>query len=70
MIGIHDEERDETGHALHPANLTNLQRVLDNNKLWAKNKLKEDPEFFIKHVSSQKPRYLWIGCSDSRLPAN
>ena len=47
-----------------------LKNLLENNKKWAK-KLKEaDPGFFTKLSNQQTPEYLWIGCSDSRVPAN
>lgn len=47
-----------------------IQRLLDNNKQWAKTKQEEDPEFFSTLAKQQTPVYLWIGCSDSRVPAN
>jgi carbonic anhydrase len=47
-----------------------IQRLLDNNKKWAKTKQEEDPEFFSTLAKQQTPIYLWIGCSDSRVPAN
>lgn len=47
-----------------------IQRLLDNNKKWAKTKNEEDPEFFSTLAKQQSPMYLWIGCSDSRVPAN
>ena len=47
-----------------------IQRLLDNNKRWAKTKQEEDPEFFRTLAKQQSPVYLWIGCSDSRVPAN
>jgi carbonic anhydrase len=47
-----------------------IQRLLDNNKEWAKNKNEQDPEFFSTLAKQQSPIYLWIGCSDSRVPAN
>ena len=47
-----------------------IQRLLDNNKKWAKTKQEEDPEFFKTLAKQQTPVYLWIGCSDSRVPAN
>ena len=50
--------------------MTNLKQVLQNNRQWVKSKTKDDANFFKKHKPSQKPNYLWIGCSDSRLPAN
>lgn len=44
--------------------------LLNNNSLWAENVRKEDPEFFDKLAAQQSPKFLWIGCSDSRVPAN
>jgi carbonic anhydrase len=44
--------------------------LLEGNKLWVQNKLVEDPEFFRELAKGQKPNVLWIGCSDSRVPAN
>ena len=40
------------------------------NKAWAEAKQQKDPEFFLRLVAQQSPEYLWIGCSDSRVPAN
>jgi carbonic anhydrase len=49
----------------------NLAELLENNKFWAAQKLKGDPLYFQRLSSmQQQPRYLWIGCSDSRVPAN
>lgn len=47
-----------------------IQRLLDNNKEWAERTAKEDPAFFSALAEQQTPMYLWIGCSDSRVPAN
>ena len=47
-----------------------LQRLFDNNKKWAEAKKKADPLFFERLSHQQSPKYLWIGCSDSRVPAN
>ena len=47
-----------------------LQRLLDNNRTWAERISRQDPEFFAKLAAQQGPEYLWIGCSDSRVPAN
>lgn len=47
-----------------------IKELLENNKKWAERKVKEDPDFFNRLVNQQKPEYLWIGCSDSRVPAN
>lgn len=44
--------------------------LLKENKLWAKQKISADPDFFEKLVHVQTPEFLWIGCSDSRVPAN
>jgi carbonic anhydrase len=46
-----------------------LQELLDKNKAWAEEIKAEDPEFFNTLAKQQSPRYLWIGCSDSRVPA-
>jgi carbonic anhydrase len=45
-------------------------RLLDGNKKWASEKLKQDPNYFKDLSLGQNPEYLWIGCSDSRVPAN
>jgi carbonic anhydrase len=47
-----------------------LQQLLDNNRAWAARMLRENPQFFSTLAQQQTPRYLWIGCSDSRVPAN
>jgi carbonic anhydrase len=44
-------------------------RVFEHNKAWAAEKKAQDPEFFAKLSAGQNPEYLWIGCSDSRIPA-
>ena len=46
------------------------KKILDNNKIWSETKLAEDPDYFHRLASLQKPPLLWIGCSDSRVPAN
>lgn len=46
------------------------QKLLQGNKDWVAKKLKEDPEFFHDLAKGQRPGVLWIGCSDSRVPAN
>ena len=47
-----------------------LKRLLDQNKAWAAKVQREDPGFFENLSHQQSPEYLWIGCSDSRVPAN
>ncbi|EFQ26965.1 carbonic anhydrase [Colletotrichum graminicola M1.001] len=44
-------------------------RVFENNRRWAEDKKKQDPNFFVSLSQGQAPEYLWIGCSDSRIPA-
>jgi carbonic anhydrase len=46
------------------------ERLLLENKAWAKEKKLEDPQFFERLVNIQRPDFLWIGCSDSRVPPN
>lgn len=45
-------------------------KLLENNKAWAILQKNKDPDFFSKLADNQSPQYLWIGCSDSRVPAN
>jgi carbonic anhydrase len=47
-----------------------LKHLFEGNKAWAKRILDQDPDFFSKLAKQQSPTYLWIGCSDSRVPAN
>ena len=47
-----------------------LQNLFDKNKKWAEGIKAQDPEFFANLSQQQSPDYLWIGCSDSRVPAN
>ena len=47
-----------------------MKKLFDNNQAWADLIKKDDPQFFSKLASQQNPDYLWIGCSDSRVPAN
>src|SRR5687767_955823 len=47
-----------------------LQQLLDNNRAWAKSMLSQDSQYFSRLAQQQSPQYLWIGCSDSRVPAN
>ncbi|MGQ3018615.1 carbonic anhydrase [Phenylobacterium sp.] len=47
-----------------------LDQLKDNNRAWAEGKLAVDPSFFQRLVGQQSPEYLWIGCADSRVPAN
>lgn len=47
-----------------------FDKIFTNNKKWVQEKLDQDPEYFKKLSLGQKPPILWIGCSDSRVPAN
>lgn len=47
-----------------------LQHLFENNKKWADKITAEDPDFFKRLSHLQTPKYLWIGCADSRVPAN
>jgi carbonic anhydrase len=47
-----------------------LQHLFDNNRTWAERMEREQPGFFSHLANQQSPKYLWIGCSDSRVPAN
>lgn len=45
-------------------------KIIENNKKWVENKLELDPQYFERLSKGQKPPLLWIGCADSRVPAN
>jgi len=47
-----------------------LQRLIENNRRWAELETARDPAYFERLLQQQTPEYLWIGCSDSRVPAN
>ena len=47
-----------------------LPELFENNPRWASARVRQDPDFFQRLVAQQAPAYLWIGCSDSRVPAN
>jgi len=47
-----------------------LQNLFDNNRRWAAETVAREPGFFARLLKQQSPQYLWIGCSDSRVPAN
>src|SRR5687767_14303139 len=50
--------------------MKHLPELFENNRAWARRIAEQDPEFFTKLSKQQSPEYLWIGCSDSRVPAN
>jgi carbonic anhydrase len=50
--------------------MTPFETLLQNNRAWAADRVKRDPGFFTRLEKIQAPEFLWIGCSDSRVPAN
>ena len=50
--------------------MDNLSNLLEKNRAWAADRVRRDPEFFTRLEKIQAPAYMWIGCSDSRVPAN
>jgi carbonic anhydrase len=57
-------EKDQDAGSIH------LKSILEGNKKWVAQRKEEDPEFFNKLAKPQTPKYLYFGCSDSRVPAN
>lgn len=50
--------------------MNSYEKLLLENKAWAREKIMEDPDYFHRLAHIQSPEFLWIGCSDSRVPAN
>ena len=50
--------------------ISELQDLFEHNRSWAAQTVREKPTFFTDLLAQQNPRYMWIGCSDSRVPAN
>lgn len=50
--------------------MKDLKRLLDQNRAWAEGIKASDPDFFATLAKQQSPKFLWIGCADSRVPAN
>jgi carbonic anhydrase len=50
--------------------MSDLSRLFDNNRAWSAEMRRREPEFFAQLSRQQTPQHLWIGCSDSRVPAN
>ena len=50
--------------------MTDIPELFANNRAWADEMVRQDPDFFSRLIAQQAPKYMWIGCSDSRVPAN
>lgn len=50
--------------------MENFRRIIDNNRRWARDITAHDPTYFEKHAARQEPTFMYVGCSDSRVPAN
>jgi len=50
--------------------MTSYEKLLLENKAWATERVEDDPDYFKRLAEIQRPEFLWIGCSDSRVPAN
>jgi carbonic anhydrase len=50
--------------------MTDIPELFAKNRAWAAQMVREDPDFFSRLIAQQAPKYMWIGCSDSRVPAN
>ncbi len=50
--------------------MSSVDTLLDNNRRWAADRVARDPAFFTRLANQQAPQFLWIGCADSRVPAN
>lgn len=70
LISKKDTEQSSSAHQCSDdcQDLT-IQKIIQNNLEWANNIHQSDPEFFQRLAKNQTPRFLWIGCSDSRVPA-
>jgi len=65
---LHPSHTNESGESSSES--SELRWLFDNNKQWAKTVERQYPGFFNKLSKQQKPKYMWIGCSDSRVPAS
>src|SRR5690606_13533754 len=73
--GTRPRRRAAAGAASHTnlpddTSMPDLGRLISQNRAWAAERTRRDPEFFRRLAEQQAPEYFWIGCSDSRVPAN
>src|SRR6202051_2826814 len=70
------QDKSEPMSSINPDQLADahrhfsLEHLFKNNEAWVARKLSADPDYFSRLVAQQSPEFLWIGCSDSRVPAN
>jgi carbonic anhydrase len=57
-------------HRYDTQEIMQLNQLFENNRTWAADMTRQDPDFFSRLAAQQSPDYLWIGCADSRVPAN
>lgn len=50
--------------------MCSLEGLFQNNRAWSAQRVSQDPQYFVRLARQQAPKYMWIGCSDSRVPAN
>lgn len=65
-----NSESSDVNGAANPGSSITLDELLERNREWSERVNAEDPDFFNRLSQQQAPEYLWIGCSDSRVPAN
>ena len=70
MLTILKAATERVASGALPPRGSGVEKLLQNNRNWAENVKKIDPEYFAQLSKQQTPQYLWIGCSDSRVPAN
>ena len=70
LVNENDHIPAADAEAIKLKQAASYQAIMNGNQNWAEARLKEDPEYFKNLAKGQSPEILWIGCSDSRVPAN